>query len=222
METAGALDGGRKVWALAKTGFVANVAGNPADKLGAYVLLATSCDKSLATTVTFTSIRVVCQNTLAFAVNDLKENHRKNIKVNHSQKFDSAEIKTSLGLIDKAWSNFLAKINPMTEHPMSQVSARKYFESLFLTEKDIKESKPVSNAKSNEVNQLMSLYHSAQGQDIETAKDTLWGAVNAVSNYVDHVKSTKSGERIDSAWFGIGAALKEKAWLKAIELAQIE
>lgn len=222
LETAGALDGGRKVWALAKTGFVADVAKNPADKLGAYVLLATSCDKSLATTVTFTSIRVVCQNTLAFAVDDMKDNHRKNIKVNHTQKFDSAEIKASLGLIDKAWSSFLAKINPMAEHSMNQVTAQKYFESLFLTEKDIKEGKPVSNAKHNEINQLMSLFHSARGQDLNTTKGTLWGAVNAVSNYVDHVKSTKSGERIDSAWFGIGAALKEKAWLKAIELEQIE
>ena len=32
LETAGALDGGRKVWALAKTGMVANVAGNAADQ----------------------------------------------------------------------------------------------------------------------------------------------------------------------------------------------
>lgn len=85
LETAGALDGGRKVWALARTGLVANVAGNPADELGAYVLLASSCDKSLATTVTFTSIRVVCQNTLAFAFEDMTNHHRKNIKVNHSK-----------------------------------------------------------------------------------------------------------------------------------------
>ena len=54
LETAGALDGGRKVWALARTGMVANIAGNAADQLGAYVLLATSCDKTLATTVSFT------------------------------------------------------------------------------------------------------------------------------------------------------------------------
>ena len=32
LETASALDGGRKVWALAKTGMVANVAGNAADQ----------------------------------------------------------------------------------------------------------------------------------------------------------------------------------------------
>lgn len=72
LETAGALAGGRKVWALARTGPVAGVADDAADKLGAYVLLATSCDKTLATTVTFTSVRVVCQNTLSFSVRDMK------------------------------------------------------------------------------------------------------------------------------------------------------
>lgn len=69
---AGALAGGRKVWALARTGLVAGVADDAADKLGAYVLLAKSCDKTLATTVTFTSVRVVCQNTLSFSVRDMK------------------------------------------------------------------------------------------------------------------------------------------------------
>ena len=41
------------------------------DEIGAYVLLATSCDKTLATTIAFTSIRVVCQNTLSFAQDEI-------------------------------------------------------------------------------------------------------------------------------------------------------
>ena len=113
LETAGALDGGRKIWALARTGLVANVADNAADEIGAYVLLATSCDKSLATTATFTSIRVVCQNTLGFAFDDIKQNQRKHIKADHTKKFDPAPVKEKLGLIDNAWLQFLAKINPM-------------------------------------------------------------------------------------------------------------
>jgi phage/plasmid-like protein (TIGR03299 family) len=50
LETAGALNGGRKVWALAKTGMTTVVPspnGNP-DELGAYVLLATSCARTPA------------------------------------------------------------------------------------------------------------------------------------------------------------------------------
>lgn len=217
LETAGALDGGRKVWALARTGMVANVAGNAADQLGAYVLLATSCDKSLATTVSFTSIRVVCQNTLGFAFNDMSTNRRRHIKVEHCRKFDHGSVKESLGLIDQAWSNFLMRVSPMASLALTDSLAQQYFESLFVPA-NASDAKPISVAKSREVYQMMSLYRSAQGQDIATAKGTLWGAVNAVTYYTDHVRSTHSTERIDSAWFGSGATLKELAWLKAEEL----
>jgi phage/plasmid-like protein (TIGR03299 family) len=66
LETSGALDGGRKVWALAKTPMTDAVHKGGNDAIAAYLLLATSCDKTLATTAAFTSIRVVCQNTLFF------------------------------------------------------------------------------------------------------------------------------------------------------------
>ena len=217
LETAGALDGGRKVWALAKTGMVADVAGNAADQLGAYVLLATSCDKSLATTVSFTSIRVVCQNTLGFAFNDMSANRRRHIKVEHSKRFDPESVKESLGLIDEAWSNFLARVNPMASLGLTDSMAQSFFESLFVSA-DASGGKPISVPKSREVYQMMSLYRSAHGQHLATAKGTLWGAVNAVTYYTDHVRATKTTERIDSAWFGSGAALKALAWLRAEEL----
>jgi phage/plasmid-like protein (TIGR03299 family) len=219
LETAGALDNGRKVWALARTGLVSNVANNERDNIGAYVLLATSCDKSIATTATFTSIRVVCQNTLGFAFDDQKRNNRRNIKTDHTKIFNPTSIKEQLGLIDEAWRQFLNKINQMTTYPLIDQMAFDYFVSIFQSDKDIKEGKALSAAKCKELGQISSLFTSAQGQDIETTKGTLWGAVNAVTYYVDHVRSiTQGNDRIDSAWFGSGALLKDKAWERAVGL----
>ena len=62
LETAGVLKGGRKFWALARTGQGTSIKGN--DQVNGYLLLATSCDGTLATTATPTTIRVVCNNTL--------------------------------------------------------------------------------------------------------------------------------------------------------------
>ena len=215
LETAGALDGGRKVWALARTGLVAGVAGNAADQLGAYVLLATSCDKTLATTITFTSVRVVCQNTLSFAVHDMKRESRRSIKVNHSRRFDADQIKKDLGLMDASWEKFKLQLTPMAGKAMSDSAAEEFFQSLFQSEKEMKEG-TISDQKRKEVMQLMSFYRHAPGQDLPTAKNTLWGAVSAVTYYVDHIR-TASGDRLDSAWFGAGATLKEKAWQQALE-----
>lgn len=68
LETAGVLKEGRKLWALAKTGQETILKGG--DRVKAYLLLATSCDGTLATTAQFTSVRVVCNNTLQLAVGD--------------------------------------------------------------------------------------------------------------------------------------------------------
>lgn len=216
LETAGALDGGRKIWALARTGLVANVGGNPADTLGAFVLLATSCDKSLATTVTFTSVRVVCQNTLNFAVKDMKSESRRSIKVNHSQRLNVDAIHAELGLMDASWESFKQKLTPMANVKLNSTAARDFFLNLLLTPKE-KEDGRFSDKKSREITLLLSLFNSAPGQDIATAKGTLWGAVNAVTYFVDHVRSGAT-ERMDSAWFGTGSSLKEKAWLEALRL----
>ena len=64
----------------------------------------------------------------------------------------------------------------------------------------------------------MALFNSAPGQQLDTAKGTLWGAVNAVTYYADHIRSGTDGDRLDSSWFGAGCALKDKAWAKASDL----
>jgi len=165
LETSGALDGGRKVWALARTPTYTSVDGQGEDTLAAYVLLATSCDKTLATTAAFTSIRVVCQNTLSFAMKDISTGKRPQEKVPHNLRFHPDRVKERLGIMDKAWGEFMMP-----------------------------------------------------GQEMKSAKGTLWGAVNAVTYYTDHVRPGTGVDRLDSAWFGTGYALKEKAWAKASEL----
>ena len=58
LETAGVLKQGRKFWALAKTGKETVLKGK--DLVGGYLLLATSCDGTLATTATLTSTCGAC------------------------------------------------------------------------------------------------------------------------------------------------------------------
>lgn len=218
LETAGALDGGRKVWALAKTGLVANVSQNPEDQVGAYLLLATSCDKTLATTVSFTSVRVVCQNTLHFAFQDIKGESRRHIKVNHSNHFDQKGIKEELGLLDPAWDAFKAKLDQLAQSEVrSTDEARNFFVQLLTTPKE-RSTGNLSGAKQADLQQLMSCYqNSSPGRNLPTAKSTLWGVVNAVTHYVDHLKVVR-GDRQDSAWFGTGAALKERAFDLALSM----
>ena len=200
LETSGALDGGRKVWALARTGMTEAADEGGKDELAAYLLLATSCDKTLATTAAFTSIRVVCQNTLFFAMDDIKTERRTQVKVPHSRRFEADRVKEGLGVIEKAWSEFITKVRMMADHPMDGVKASSFFRELLLP----KNGKDLTSKAEREYQSILSLFSSAPGQDLSSANQTLWGAVNAVTYYTDHVRSGAAGERLDSAWFGPG------------------
>ena len=89
LETAGVLKDGKKLWALARTGQSATLKGR--DTVNGYLLLATACDGTLATTAQFTSVRVVCNNTLAVALGDSTGA----VKVPHRSQFDAAAVNGS-------------------------------------------------------------------------------------------------------------------------------
>ena len=52
-----------------------------------------------------------------------------------------------------------------------------------------------------------------------SASGTAWGLVNGVTEFIDHHRRARSEDhRRDAAWFGAGAAVKQKAWDEAMKL----
>jgi len=59
-----------------------------------------------------------------------------------------------------------------------------------------------------------------KGSDMASASGTAWGLLNGITEYVDHSRRARSQDyRLDSAWFGTGSLIKEKAYLEAMKLA---
>jgi hypothetical protein len=71
------------------------------------------------------------------------------------------------------------------------------------------------------LNHVFNLYiGDGMGASMASANDTAWGLVNAVTQYVDHERRARSSDnRLDSAWFGAGASIKQKALDEALTLA---
>ena len=211
LETAGSLKGGRKLWALAKTGQDLMLKGG--DLVKSYLLLATSCDGTLCTTAQFTSVRVVCNNTLQVAVG----NQSAAIKVPHSTQFDAAAVKQALGLGVSQWDHFGQHAKALSQRPVAPQEALRFFSDLLaqpLDEESIVLTRPVQR--------LHELYQGAgMGAELASSRNTAWGLVNAVTEYVDHHRRTRSQDhRLDSAWFGQGAQLKSRALAQATTLLQ--
>jgi phage/plasmid-like protein (TIGR03299 family) len=128
LETAGVLKGGKKFWALAKTGQTSSLKGK--DVSNGYILLATACDGTLATTAQFTSIRVVCNNTLAIALKG-QNSSAGVVKVPHSTKFDAEKIKQQLGISVRAWDEHMYEMKQLSQRKVTQTEAAAYFDAVF-------------------------------------------------------------------------------------------
>lgn len=89
------LKGGHKFWALARTGQGTSIKGN--DRVNGYLLLGTSCDDTLATTATPTTVRVACNSTLAMALDGTS----RAINVPHNTRFDSKAVKKQLSMASR-------------------------------------------------------------------------------------------------------------------------
>ena len=203
LETAGVLKEGRKLWALAKTGQAGSLKGG--DSMRGYLLLATACDGTLATTAQFTSIRVVCANTLAVALN----NGTGAVKVPHSTKFDAQAVKKQLGISVSSWDNFMYRMKTLSERKVKPHEASNYFLQVFKDGID----PAVQPGQERALKAVQALYEgNGKGAGLSSASGTAFGLLNAVTEYVDHQRRSRTPDhRLDSAWFGQGAALKQKA-----------
>ena len=211
LETAGVLKGGKKLWALAKTGQESVLRGN--DTVKAYLLLATSCDGTLCTTAQFTSVRVVCNNTLQLAVGESGGA----VKVPHSTQFDPQQVKIALGLGLSSWDTFVTDMRQLAERKVNKFEAMNYLINV-LGDRDTPLNQQ-SNTKA--IDNVYALFSGqGKGSDLVSASGTAWGLLNGVTEYVDrHRRARSPDHRLDSAWFGPGAAIKEKAFHEALKLA---
>ncbi|UOH74377.1 DUF932 domain-containing protein [Acinetobacter schindleri] len=234
LETAGVLKGGKKFWALARTG--QSTALKSKDVSNGYILLATACDGTLATTAQFTSIRVVCNNTLAIALRG-QSSSAGVVKVPHSTKFDAEKVKQQLGISVRAWDEHMYEMKQLTQRNVSQQEAKAYFDAVFNNStmsisdpeeniiqfyrnvaQQVQEKKPEPNGRA--MNKALEMFNGqGRGADLSSAKDTAYGLLCSITEFVDHERRAMSTDhRLDSAWFGAGAGLKQRGLEQALAL----
>ena len=217
--TAGALGKGEKVWMLAKLPGEIRVK-NSDDVTQEFLLLSNSHDGSSSLRVFFTPIRVVCANTLGIAE---RRSQGQGVSIIHKGDLATkvGEAQEILGFANRFYDDLGERINRLASHYPSGRQLDVYFKSLY---PDHEEGQ---NRRSENIrSKLLQLFENGVGQDIPQIRHTSWAAFNAVTEFVDHHRSTrgqtpveKASRRLESAWFGSGARLKGEAWRLAREMA---
>lgn len=221
MESAGVLFNGRQYWALARVTEDAVIVGN--DRVGGFLLLHTSSDGTGATTATFTTTRVVCNNTVRMA---LDEKTPGRVVLTHRSEFDPTAIKSQLGVGRVLFGDFVDAAKALAQVKVSEERAKLFvanllepkFKELIASTRPEDVRKTENLVASKAFVRILALWSGeGDGATLPGVAGTAWGVVNAVTQYADRENRSRTMEgKIDSAWFGDADALKTRALRMAV------
>lgn len=236
VETAGALSGGSRVWMLLGLPQKGRAEVAKGDEVKPYFLVsnAHTSERSQSLQARFTSIRVVCQNTLDAAIRA----DRAAVSIPHHKngKDRLKEIEDVVARMYEVHKRSIQLYRDMLKTPVTQEEVAQYLVDLFRLrdrEEDSKLTQLISKKGSEEVEQRLSKVFEAREVSmylLDNGKGTgrnVWGAYNAVTEYIDHVSILKKNGALtknghETAAFGYGAYQKQQAldlalarWMKS-------
>ncbi len=265
LQVVGGLDGGRKVWALAKVAadYVVTApdkglcSSEETDTQLGYVMLATSHDGSLRTIAMGTSIYVVCWNTMSAALGrafdmtggragKLKTGAKAVFALKHSSKFDDAakrEAIQTVGLVKEQLESTHVMAEQFSRVSLDARGRIEFVRRLIGGETVLEQIAndqlamqsgaslldsivdAVDTSKGPEDSrlgkQIIDSILTSPGSHLPSRMDTLWGAVNGVTHYVDHERGRTTDSTLNQAWFGQGAQMKADAVRVAYDMAGV-
>lgn len=221
MHTAGSLWGGKYVWALAKMnkGFTIG----KEDAVESFLLLMSPHIFGKALVMQFTPIRVVCWNTLNFALGESLKGSSGAVRVPHCTAFDAGvkeQAATALGLAIAQTKEMQQASTLLSKKKASEAQVEEFFcKVLQFDPKDAQRKKDGSIRQPRQLPMFREALERAPGQDMTSARGTWWGAVNAVTYVADHVNGRDRDTSLKNAWVGHQSTIKRRAFAEALKMA---
>ena len=178
-ETAGSLQGGRKVWLLAHLPHEYIISG---ERISPYLVFFNSHDGSGAIKAAITPIRVVCQNTLNLALSTAKRSwsmiHTGDIKGKMQ------EAKDTLFMAEKYMDNLGKEFETLRRKKLTDEQVLEYIEILLPLEED-STPQQIRNMKRLREDMKMRYF---DAPDLKDVGKNAYAFVNAVSDFATHAE----------------------------------
>lgn len=174
-ETAGSLNGGKKIWLLAKLPETEIVG----DKTEPYLCFSNTHDGSGAVRVCMTPIRVVCNNTLNLALDSAKRAW----SVRHTGSLQSKmhEARACLRMANTYMGALAEKADRMANTAITRDQLNMILDELFPVDEHSTDREKQNVKKLRD--EYMVCYFAP---DLIKFRDTAWGAYNAMSDMITH------------------------------------
>lgn len=223
LETAGSLKGGKRVWVL---GRVQNGHGSAeivkGDEVKRYVLLANSHDGTMAIRTGFTCVRVVCNNTLQYAVNSRAS---KLLRVRHTENAEAAleKIRETMDLANQEFVASCEQMRSLARKGVVTEDIKEYIRLVFQPKVVLpKEGEEVEEPCKRIIENIIPLFEAENDRMPDpNAKGTYWAAYNGITAYLSHERGRTQDNRVDSLWFGDSAQIAQRALDTAVKLARV-
>lgn len=209
METAGSLWGGKYVWCLARVvgqDFELGTGKGQKDEMRNYLLLLAPFEHGKALIMQWTSVRVVCWNTLCMALGASLKGKGHAFRMAHTKDFEveKEEAKRVLGLIMTQSKEFKDASEFLAKKKITKEKTDKFFLDVLKSEEDAKRTP-------NMMPKFKAALEHAPGATLVSAKGTWWGALNAVTYVIDHESGKSRDTALKNAWLGALSNVKREA-----------
>lgn len=204
--TAGSLNGGEDIWYLLK--LPGDLVIGRDDLVGKFLLATNNHVGKRKFRILLTPIRVVCQNTLNAA---LVKGAREGVAISH---FGDAAARLeqavrTLKVAAEYYDRFGNVAKQMYAYRYQDTQLKALAATMFpARETEDAEEQPHWLVQRNR-DKIIDLYENGKGHF--GIRGTAWAAWNAVAEYTDWQRG-KDENRTANAWFGAGAAMKQKAF----------
>ncbi len=178
-ETAGSLQGGRKVWLLAHMPHEYIITG---ERISSYLLFSNTHDGSGAIKVALTPIRVVCNNTLNLALSAAKRSwsmiHTGDIRSKMK------EARDTLFMVEQYMDSLGKEFESLRMKKLSDKAVMDYIEILLPLEED---ATPIQRKNIGRLREDMKLRY-FEAPDLKDLGKNAYRFVNAVSDFATHAE----------------------------------
>jgi phage/plasmid-like protein (TIGR03299 family) len=188
-ETAGSIRGGRTVFGSLSIGEGITIGGT--DAVNKYLLIHTSHDGSSGLQASVTPVRVVCQNTLNFALQKVTQSFKIRHTANMAGKVATA--KEALKIANTYFDAFQVEAEALIATSVTNAKFEQLIEAVYpAPDKD--GAKVALTKYSNKKDLLFDLWNVDGAVDtISGVEETAWGALNVFTELQDWYRSPRSG-----------------------------
>jgi len=231
-ETAGSIQGGKKVWFLLK-GEAFEVANN--DEIFPYILVSNGHDGMASFRVTPTTVRTVCKNTLQMVVDfdaDTGKLDKSSWVMRHTSNVLERvnEARESLKRYNHSLEVTKNVIGVLAAKDVNTEQVQQFFLECYTSDWGEIPTNPQNKVEENRRNRgqnAMSLFSKRFDDEREVAGTSMWNCFNAMSGLLQHDRKARGADdsdrvekRVDSNLFGLNAWRTSRAFDRAYVLAQ--